>query len=422
MDFDDTPEEATFRSKARAWVAANAPKTHTGDVIRDSKAWQKKKYEAGWACLDWPKAFGGRGATPIERVIWRQEEGWFGTLSDIFVIGHGMCGPTLMAYASEEQKRRYLPPLAAGEEIWCQLFSEPSSGSDLAGLRTRAVKDGDDWIVNGQKIWTSGAQFSDYGILLTRTDPALPKHAGLTMFFVSMHSEGIEVRPIRQANGEASFNEVFFTNVRIPDAQRLGAVNAGWNTALTTLMNERLTIASGGSSVIDDIFNFCREIETPNGRAIEDPAVRSKLAGWAVKSSGLKYTSYRSQSALSRGERPGPESSIGKLVMASMVQDIAMFALDLQAQSGIITDRSLAAASGRFQAMLLRSAAMRIEGGTDEIMRNILGERVLGLPPDIRADKGIPFHQIPTSPNTTRHPGLAPIVPAIVPGPVPPYL
>jgi hypothetical protein len=257
MNFDDTPQEATFRAEARAWIAANAPKQYEEDLRRSSlgrtqlagvnildvaKAWQKKKAEAGWACPHWPKDYGGRGATPIERVIWQQEEGVFGKLSAVFIIGHGMCGPTMMAFAAEEHKRQYLPPLASGEKIWCQLFSEPAGGSDVAGLRMRAEMRGDDWVINGQKIWTSGAHYSDYGILLTRTDPTVPKHKGLTMFFLDMKSAGVEVRPIKQASGHSDFNEVYFTDVVIPDSQRLGAVNDGWNVSLTTLMNERMSI------------------------------------------------------------------------------------------------------------------------------------------------------------------------------------
>jgi len=226
MNFDDTPEEAVFRTDARKWIDANAPKeleaalsnpnAKRDSMLEASKAWQKKKAEAGWACLHWPKEYGGRGSTPIERVIWQQEEGVYDKLSRPFAIGQGMCGPTVMAYATEDQKREYLPPLASGEKVWCQLFSEPAGGSDVAGLRTRAEKDGDDWIINGQKIWTSGAHYSDYGILITRTDPNVPKHKGLTMFFLDMKSPGVEVKPIKQANGMQEFNEVFFTNVRIP--------------------------------------------------------------------------------------------------------------------------------------------------------------------------------------------------------------
>jgi alkylation response protein AidB-like acyl-CoA dehydrogenase len=409
MNFDDTPQEAAFRKEAREWISANAPSQYEeelkkaslgrtqlkgANILEVAKAWQKKKADGGWACLHWPKEYGGRGASAIERVIWQQEEGAFGKLSAMFIIGHGMCGPTMMAYAREDHKRRYLPPLASGENIWCQLFSEPAGGSDVAGLRTRAEKRGDDWIINGQKIWTSGAHYSDYGILLTRTDPAVAKHKGLTMFFLDMKSKGVEVKPIRQANGQSEFNEVYFTDVKIPDSQRLGAVNDGWNVALTTLMNERMSIGAGVATGFPEIFDFCSNLMLDEGPAIEDRSVRSKLANWAVKASGLKYTSFRTISALSRGERPGPENSIGKLVAGSMVQEVAMYALDLQGAAGVLSGEQ-AELAGKFQAMLLRSPGTRVEGGTDEIMRNIIAERVLGLPGDIRVDKDVPFNQIP---------------------------
>ena len=412
MNFDDTPQEAAFRVEAREWVAANAPKQYeaelsqaslgriklkTGDMVEVGKAWQKKKFDAGWACLSWPKAFGGRGATPIEKVIWQQEEGVYGKLTQPFQIGEGMCGPTLMAFGHEEDKHRRLPKLASGEEIWCQLFSEPAGGSDVAGLRTRAERDGDDWIVNGQKIWTSGAHYADYGLLITRTDPNVPKHKGLTMFFLDMRSKGVEVKPIKQANGMQEFNEVYFTDVRIPDSQRLGDVGDGWNVSLTTLMNERMSIGSRLATGFPEIFAFCNDFAGDDGPVIDNPAVRAKLADWAVKSSGLKYTAYRSLSALSKGERPGPENSIGKLVAGTMVQDIAAFAMDLQGAAGVVTDPATAEAAGRFQAMWLGAPGMRIAGGTDEILRNIIAERVLGLPGDIRVDKNVPFNKIPTT-------------------------
>src|SRR5580698_9297936 len=413
MNFDDTPEEAAFRQDVRAWIDANAPKHlaeplanagfGTGpqgiDTMAEGKAWQKKKADAGWACLHWPKEYGGRGATPIERVIWGQEEGVYSSLSGTFIIGHGMCGPTMMAFASEDQKRRYLPPLAAGEEIWCQLFSEPAGGSNLAGLRTRAERATDgsgDWIINGQKIWTSGAQYSDWGILITRTDPTVPKHKGLTMFFLSMKTPGVEIRPIKQASGQSDFNEVYFTDVKIPDAQRLGEVNDGWNVSLTTLMNERMSIGAGVATGFPELFEFCSNLMLEDGPAIEDRSVRSKLANWAVRASGLKYTSMRAISALSKGERPGPENSIGKLVAGSMIQDVATYALDLQGAAGVLSGPEDAEATGKFQAMLLRAPGTRVEGGTDEIMRNIIAERVLGLPGDIRVDKDVPFNKIPT--------------------------
>jgi alkylation response protein AidB-like acyl-CoA dehydrogenase len=408
MNFDDTPQEAEFRATARAWIHQHAPKEHmerlatssarkalTGaDFLKSAKAWQKKKSDGGWACMNWPREYGGRDASPIERVIWQQEEGVYIKLSQPFNIGVGMCGPTVMAFASEGHKRERLPKLASGEEIWCQLFSEPAGGSDLAGLRTRSERDGNDWIINGQKIWTSGAHYSDYGLLITRTDPNVPKHQGLTMFFLDMKSPGVEVKPIKQASGESEFNEVYFTNVRIPDSQRLGEVGGGWNVSLTTLMNERMSIGARVATGFPEMFDFCSNLMLEDGPAIDDPVVRSKLATWAIRTSGLKYTSYRTMSALSKGDRPGPENSIGKLVAGSTLQEIAMFALELQGAAGAVSDPETAEAAGEFQAMLLRSPSARIAGGTDEILRNIIAERVLGLPGDIRVDKDVPFNKI----------------------------
>ncbi len=412
MDFDDTQQEAAFRAEVRAWIDCHAPKHLEPELKRASfglpgvesesplaaaKAWQKKKAEAGWACLLWPKAYGGAGCSPLERVIWDQEEGIYAALTLPFLIGHGMCGPTVLAWASEADKQRLLPPLASGEEIWCQLFSEPSAGSDLAGLRTRAIRTDDgtgDWIVNGQKIWTSGAHQADWGLLVTRTDPDVPKHKGLTVFFLRMKTPGVEVRPIKQASGHPEFNEVYFTDVRIPDCQRLGAIGQGWTVALTTLMNERLTIGSSMSTGFPMLFQYCLDTEIDGRPAVDDKVVRSKLAQLAVKESGLKYTGMRAITALSRGQTPGPENSIGKLVAGAAMQELAMFALDLQGQAGVVASID---APVNFQATLLRAPGTRIEGGTDEILRNIIAERVLGLPGDIRVDKAVPFREIPTS-------------------------
>ena len=412
MDFNDTPEEASFRSEVRDWISSNAPthlaeplasstfggiNTCDGDPLEAAKRSQKVKAEAGWACIQWPKEYGGRNATPIQNVIWREEEGVYGKLSGSFIIGQGMCGPTLMAYASEAHKERFLPKLASGEEVWCQLFSEPVAGSDLAGLRTRAERDGDDWLINGQKIWTSGAHYSDYGILITRTDPGVAKHKGLTMFFLDMKSPGVDIRPIKQVNGQSGFNEVYFDDVRIPDSQRLGEVGDGWRVSLTTLMNERLAIGGSIATGVPEIQELVDALPMGNGRAVDNPAVRSKLADWHAKAAGLRNTAARSLSALSKGETPGPENSIGKLVAGGMMQDIAKFAMDIQGPGALVLDPTLAEGNARFQAMLLRSPAIRIEGGTDQILRNIIAERVLGLPADMRADKGLAFNEIPTS-------------------------
>ena len=400
MDFSDTPAEAAFRAEARAWLEANQPTEEDlagFDGLQQAKLWQKRKFDAGWACIRWPKEYGGRGASAIEQVIWNQEEARTGTTFGVFGIGQGMAAPTLMSWATEEQKLEHLPPLASGEHIWCQLFSEPAGGSDLAALRTNAVKDGDEWVINGQKIWTTGAHFSDYAILVLRTDPNVPKHKGLTYFFLDMKSPGIEVKPIKQISGDSGFNEVYFTDVRVSDAQRLGAVGQGWQVALTTLMNERAAIgAGGGGAGFRQLFDLATRVQIDDRPAIEDRSVRAKLANWYVQEAGLRYTGYRSLTALSRGELPGPENSIGKYVGASKGQDMASFAMDLLAMSGTITDPEFADAAGLFQDAYMGAPGGRIAGGTDEIMLNILAERVLGLPQDVRVDKGIPFNEVPT--------------------------
>ena len=407
MDFSDTAEEAAFRAEARAWLQASVPRSEelAGlDAVAAAKLWQKRKYDAGWACIRWPAEYGGRGGSAMEQVIWNQEEGKFPTPASVFAIGQGMAAPTLMAWASEEHKRAHLPPLASGERIWCQMFSEPASGSDLAALRSRAVREGDEWVVNGQKIWTSGAHYADYGIIVLRSDPNVPKHRGLTYFFLDMRSPGIDIRPIKQISGESNFNEVYFSDVRVPDDQRLGDVGQGWQVALTTLMNERLALgagagASGAGGVgigFRNLFDLARRVDIDGQPAIRDRAVRAKLATWYAQEAGLRYTGYRTLTALSRGELPGPENSIGKLVGASKMQDMASFALDLLELSGAVSDPAYAEAQGMYQEAFLNAPGGRIAGGSDEIMLNILAERVLGLPQDVRVDKGIPFSEVPT--------------------------
>lgn len=403
MDFKDTPAEAQFREQAREWLEQNVPTSEELqglDEIARCKLWQKRKYDAGWACIRWPKEYGGRDASAIESVIWNQEEAKFPTPAGVFGIGQGMAAPTLMSWASEEQKRQHLPPLASGEHIWCQLFSEPAGGSDLAAARTMAIQDGDEWVINGQKIWTSGAHYSDYGIIVVRTDPNVPKHKGLTYFFLDMKSPGIEVKPIRQISGGANFNEVFFNDVRVPADQMLGAVGQGWQVSLTTLMNERAAIGGGGGGVgFDRVFRLAQRVTIDDRPAIEDSNVRAHLANWYCQESGLKYTGYRSLTALSRGETPGPENSIGKLVGASKLQDMASFAMDLLELSGAVQDGEFAVDRGMYPGTYMGAPGGRIAGGSDEIMLNILSERVLGMPQDVRVDKGIPFSEIPTGAN-----------------------
>ena len=402
MDFNDTPAEATFRAEARTFLAQHA--TPKGTLLDDSptaemaraKAWQKLKFEKGWACLGWPKEFGGRGAAPMEQIIWGQEEAKYDAPTGVFGIGLGMAGPTLMEYATDEQKRFHLPLMASGERIWCQLFSEPAGGSDLANLRTRAERDGDSWIINGSKIWTSGAHYSDWAILVTRTDPTAPKHKGLTYFFLDMKTPGVDPRPIKQISGAADFNQVFLTDVRIPDSQRLGAVGQGWQVSITTLMNERFAVGNAGGVDVEQLIDLAAKTEIDGEPALSNAAVRERLATWYCETSGLKYTNYRTISAMSRGQTPGPENSIVKVVSANKLQGIASFGIDLMDMGGIVSDGADDDAEG-FLGAYLWSPGIRIAGGTDEILRNIIAERVLGMPADIRVDKNVPFNEVPQS-------------------------
>ena len=361
-----------------------------------AKAWQKLKFEKGWACLGWPKEFGGRGAAPMEQIIWGQEEAKYDAPTGVFGIGLGMAGPTLMEYATDEQKRFHLPLMASGERIWCQLFSEPAGGSDLANLRTRAERDGDSWIINGSKIWTSGAHYSDWAILVTRTDPTAPKHKGLTYFFLDMKTPGVDPRPIKQISGAADFNQVFLTDVRIPDSQRLGAVGQGWQVSITTLMNERFAVGNAGGVDVEQLIDLAAKTEIDGEPALSNAAVRERLATWYCETSGLKYTNYRTISAMSRGQTPGPENSIVKVVSANKLQGIASFGIDLMDMGGIVSDGADDDAEG-FLGAYLWSPGIRIAGGTDEILRNIIAERVLGMPADIRVDKNVPFNEVPQS-------------------------
>jgi alkylation response protein AidB-like acyl-CoA dehydrogenase len=402
MDFKDNPEQASFRKNCREWLEKNA-KLKIGveknefaniDFLQSAKDWQKKKYDAGWAMLHWPREYGGIAASAIERIIWSEEESKFDVPKGRFEIGLGMCGPVMMEYASEEQKARYLPPMAEGKEIWCQLFSEPSAGSDVAGLRSKAVQDGDNWIINGQKVWTSGAHFCDYGILVVRHDPSLAKHKGMTFFFVDMKSKGIDIKPIKQITGGSSFNEVYFNDVVIPDSQRLGEIGDGWKVAITTLMNERLAVGDANGADVEEAFRWAKSQDDSGELLISNKSVRSSIADWYCEANGLKNTKLRTMSALSKGETPGPEASITKIVSANKLQDIGNFGMDSLDMSGMLKTENAEIQS--FQNAWLGAPGLRIAGGTDEILKNIIAERVLGLPQDARADKGIPYKDIPT--------------------------
>jgi alkylation response protein AidB-like acyl-CoA dehydrogenase len=408
VDFQDTPEEAAFRTEVSAWLKANAkPKVGEGEglfsergddasFLAKSRAWQAKKYDAGWAGITWPKEFGGRGGTPIQQIIWNQEAAAYDAPDGVFGIGIGMGGPTVMSHGSEELKAKLLPRLLRGDDIWCQLFSEPGAGSDVSASRTRAVREGDEWVINGQKVWTSGAHYSKWGMLLARSDFDAPKHKGLTYFMLDMTSPGVEVRPLKQMTGGANFNEVFFTDVRIPDANRVDAVGNGWRVALTTLMNERMSIGAGGSGgarEVDKLIDLAKK-HNLNGRpAIEDPVIRQELMQLYMWTEGLRFTGYKSLTALSKGQIPGPEGSIGKLAMARLGTRAADLALAIMGGDGML-HRKDAEGAGAWQLSLLGNPAMRIAGGSDEIQRNIIGERVLGLPGEPRLDKDAAFKDL----------------------------
>ena len=364
MDFNDTPEEAAFRAEARAFLNANAvlksehsrtsgSRAFNAEDVALSKAWQGKKAEAGFAGFHWPKKYGGREGTQMQAIIFAQEEEKYLVPPGIFNQGVGMALPTIMSCGTQAQIDRYARPALFGEEVWCQLFSEPAAGSDLAGLRTRGARDGDDWVVNGQKVWTSNAHFSQFAMLVARSNPDVPKHQGLTFFILDMATPGVDVRRIKQISGTSNFCEVFLTDVRIPDSQRLGAVGDGWKVAMTMLANERFTVGQAEGPDFDDIFRLAKLGMLDDAPAVNDAAVREKLVNWFCQAQGLKYTRLRMQTALSRGKTPGPEASIAKLVSATKLQEIAAFGVDLLGQAGAVMDSETAPFDAWFQNALL---------------------------------------------------------------------
>jgi alkylation response protein AidB-like acyl-CoA dehydrogenase len=406
MNFDDSPEETAYRAEVRGWIAAHMPDLGklTAEERRNwhpahkdvARAWQAAKADAGYACISWPKEWGGAGGTAIEEAIFNQEESRAGVQFTYFMTGLHMLLPALMEHNKDAASLARVPPAVRGEEIWCQLFTEPASGSDSAGARCAAVRDGEDWVINGQKVWNSGAQIADYGMLLARTDPDVPKHKGLTVFWLDMKTPGVEVRPIRMMSGDNELNEVFLTDVRIPDSQRVGAAGGGWKVVISTLMNERAALGSGTGLNWRDIVALARQTPSWDGTALGDPAFRDWLADLYVDAEAIRLLSFRTLTSLSKGTAPGPEGSAGKLLWSNLAQNLSSQALDLLGPYGLLDDPSEAAMNGAFQHRFLWSAGLRLGGGTDEIMKNIIAERVLGLPGDIRVDKDVPFREIPS--------------------------
>lgn len=395
MNFDDTPAEAAWRAEVRAWIAASrlpVPATRrrrdaTPGWLALARRWQAIKADAGYVGLAWPGKWHGAERSVAEAIIFDQEEAAAGLHFPFFEITLGLCIPTVATYADQATIDRLAPSAMRGQEVWCQLFSEPGAGSDIAGLRTRALREGDDWIVDGQKVWTSGGQYADYGLLITRTDPDVPKHRGLTVFWLDLRTPGVEVRPIRQASGIANFNEVFLTGVRIPDAQRLGPVDGGWGVTLTTLMNERVSIGDVGGPDVAAAIQLVASTPGADGQA-----ARHMLVDHFVRAEGVRLTRARMLTAISRGEKPGPENAIGKLVAASEMQALARDALLARGPMGMVVERGEgAAADGIFADSLTWSPGYRLAGGADEILRTVIAERVLGLPAEPRPDKDQPF-------------------------------
>ena len=401
MDFSDTKEEAAFRAEVRAFLAEHAePKRGTfetwqsrfGDEgLTHAKAFQRKKAEAGFAAITWPKEWGGRGLSPVYQVIYSQEEMRYLVPRGYFEIGLGMCMPTLFAYGTEEQKRRYAPAALRGDEVWCQLFSEPGSGSDLASLSTRAARDGDEWVIDGQKVWTSSAHTADFGICLARTDPDAPKHAGITYFLVDMRSPGVTVRPLRQIDGAIHFNEVFLDGVRVPADRVVGDVHDGWRVAMTTLTAERTAIGSGGRVGTREVLDLARRL----GRTT-DPVLRQEIARVHAREMVQRWTVYRVRTAVARGVPPGPEAAILKLLNSHQVEHVGSLLMSILGAAGTLWHDD-APDTGFWQDMFLMQWSSRIGGGTEDIQRNILGERFLGLPREPDPLKGAPWRDLPKS-------------------------
>jgi alkylation response protein AidB-like acyl-CoA dehydrogenase len=397
MDFDFTPEQQRFRSEVRAWLAAHVPADLKGRGFAASRAdrahvdrlrqWQRALHEAGYVGIDWPREYGGRGASIMEQILLYEEMSRAQAPQPINRGGLSMLGPTLMTHGTPAQRERHLAKILTAEEIWCQGFSEPNAGSDLANLQARAVLEGDVYVINGQKVWTSMAHVAEWGFFLVRTDPDAPKHKGITFILIDMKTPGITIRPLTQITGEAEFNEVFLENVRVPAANVVGKVNEGWGVALTTLAYERdvLTMIRHISlrTALERLVALARRTKRNGGTAADDPVLRQKLAGLAIAERCLQLNGYRSLTRILRGQAPGPEGSTAKLYWSQVDQDLAEVATEVIGPYAQIKGSSeWAPDEGQWEFYCLLARGSGIRAGTSEILRNILGERVLGLPKD----------------------------------------
>jgi len=392
MDFGYTPEQEAFRNEVRTWLEANQPpslsreekeKLSDDRLWERGKAWHAKLYAGGWAGISWPKQYGGRGASFIEQVIFGQELARLNLPVGINVLGIIMTGPALMQWGSEEQKSRYLNKILKAEEIWCEGMSEPGAGSDLAAIQTRADLQGDTFVLNGQKIWTTHAHRSHFCQLFVRTDFQAPKHKGLSALLVDMKSPGVTVRPLRQITGEAEFNEIFFEDVRVPRENLLGPLNGGWQVLVSTLMHERFGIGETlGTSqqTLSELVEIAKAMEFEGRPAIENTAIRQQLAQFAIEAAAKKYNGLRSLTTRLKGLPPGPEASISKLASTELTQRIVKFATNLLGQYALIEQHSPFAPPGAWLLRILGCESITIAGGTMAVQKNMIGERVLQLP------------------------------------------
>jgi alkylation response protein AidB-like acyl-CoA dehydrogenase len=403
VNFEDTPEEAAFREECRAFLSQHAElkdpsasRITMSTMAEDEEAhikacrdWQRTKAEAGWAGLTWPVEFGGRGLNGLLQGIFLEEEARYDLPVGMFAQAIGMVGPTIIQHGTEAQKQEFLAPILRGEQVWCQLFSEPNAGSDLAALACRAVKDGEEYVVNGQKVWTSSAHVADWGMLLVRTDLDAPKHKGITYLLVDMRTPGIEVRPLKQATGGAEFNEVFLTDVRVPVANTLGPENAGWGVAMTTLTSERADIGSNHSMGFSGVLGLARRFGVTG-----DPVMRQRLVELYSSYEVSRFMGYRIRTAASKGVAPGPEVSVMKIAVSDRLAFQGDLVEAIQGPMGMLWGED-APDDGSWQAMTFMGQWMaRIGGGTEDVQRNIVGERVLGLPREPSNDRTTPFRDL----------------------------
>jgi alkylation response protein AidB-like acyl-CoA dehydrogenase len=392
MEFNYSPEQEAYRGQVRAWLEANQPPPLTDeerariseDLLWDrNKDWHKKLFAGGWIGLNWPREYGGRGATFIEQLIFQQELARLNLPAGINFLGIIMNGPALMQWGTEEQKKRYLRPILTADEIWCEGMSEPGAGSDLASIQTRAELQGDYFIVNGQKVWTTVAQRADFCQLFVRTDPALPKHKGMSALIVDMHSPGVTVKPLKQITGDAEFNEIFFEDVRVPKENLLGPLNSGWQVLVATLMHERFGIsetAAGGEVILGQLIELSRGTVMNGESAAAHDEIRQAIAQFACEVAAKKYNGLRSLTKRLKGLPPGAESSIGKLVSTELTQRMTKFASRLLGPYAALERHSSFAPEGDWSRRQLWVEALTIAGGSSAVQKNMIGERILQLP------------------------------------------